>query len=85
MVVVMVSGASEKQVEKVEACVEGAGLTAHLAFGDQRTIVGVIGDKTAMMRLPLAWACLGLVLCSGQLLPAQAAEAFPGLEESQWK
>ena len=54
MVVVMVSGASEKQVEKVVACVEGAGLTAHLAFGDQRTIVGVIGDKTAMMRLPLA-------------------------------
>lgn len=33
------------------------------------------------MGLALAWACLGLVLCSGQLLPAQAAEAFPGLEE----
>ena len=54
MVVVMVPGASRAQVEKVVACVENAGLKAHLSFGDVRTIIGIIGDKTVMMGLPLA-------------------------------
>ena len=53
MVIVMVPGASKTQVEKVIDCVESAGLKAHLSCGDQRTIIGIIGDKTVMMKLPL--------------------------------
>ena len=54
MVVVMIPHASKGQVEKVVACIENAGLKAHLSSGDQRTIIGVIGDKAAIMKLPLA-------------------------------
>ncbi len=54
MVVVMVPGATKGQVEEVVAVVEGAGLKAHLSFGDQRTVIGIIGDKTVMIDLPLA-------------------------------
>ena len=54
MVVVMVQGASKQQVEKVTACIDGAGLKAHPAYGEQRTVIGIIGDKTAMLNLPLA-------------------------------
>lgn len=50
----MIPHASKMQVEKVVACIENAGLKAHLSSGDQRTIIGVIGDKAAIMRLPLA-------------------------------
>lgn len=54
MVVVMVPGASKQQVESVMACINDAGLKAHPAFGEQRTVIGIIGDKTVMLRLPLA-------------------------------
>lgn len=54
MVVVMVPGASKQQVENVMACINDAGLKAHPAFGEQRTVIGIIGDKTVMLRLPLA-------------------------------
>ncbi len=45
MIVVMQSGASAKQVSDVITRVESDGLRTHLSEGDERTIIGVIGES----------------------------------------
>jgi len=48
MIIVMQKGASEKEINMVVEKVKSAGLDAHLSRGEERTIVGVIGDKTRL-------------------------------------
>jgi 3-deoxy-7-phosphoheptulonate synthase len=44
MIIVMKNGASAKQVSGVVARVESLGYRVHLSAGEERTIIGVIGD-----------------------------------------
>jgi 3-deoxy-7-phosphoheptulonate synthase len=44
MIIVMQHGASAKQIAGIVARVEAAGYRAHLSQGEERTIIGVIGD-----------------------------------------
>jgi len=48
MIIVMQKGAREKEINAIVDKVKSAGLDAHLSRGEERTIVGVIGDKTRL-------------------------------------
>jgi len=48
MIIVMQKGASEKEINSVVEKVKEAGLDIHLSRGVERTIIGVIGDKTKL-------------------------------------
>ena len=50
MVIVMQHGASAKQISAVVARVESMGYRAHLVQGEERTIIGVIGDDRPIDR-----------------------------------
>ena len=45
MIVVMRNGASREQIQSVVARVSDLGFRAHLSTGEERTIIGVIGDE----------------------------------------
>ncbi len=45
MVIVMQADANEEQVEAVVSRVEGFGFRAHLSKGQERTVIGVLGDE----------------------------------------
>lgn len=45
MVVIMKSGAAEKDIRRVLARIEGLGMQTHLSRGTERTIIGLIGDE----------------------------------------
>lgn len=45
MIVVMRNGASREQIQSVVARVSDLGFRAHLSAGEERTIIGVIGDE----------------------------------------
>ena len=53
MVVVMLTGAAPAEVQAVVARVEGAGGSAFISRGVQRTIIGLVGDITAFQSLNL--------------------------------
>ncbi|MEP7284892.1 MAG: 3-deoxy-7-phosphoheptulonate synthase [Chloroflexota bacterium] len=44
MIVIMQVGASEKQISAVVARIKEMGLDAHLSEGQERTVIGVVGD-----------------------------------------
>jgi len=46
MIVVMKKGSEEAQVQAISERVEQAGLKVHLSQGEERTIIGLIGDET---------------------------------------
>jgi len=48
MIIVMKMGASEAQIERVVTRVEELGFKAHLSRGQERTIIGVIGDERTL-------------------------------------
>jgi 3-deoxy-7-phosphoheptulonate synthase len=50
MVIVMQHGASAKQISAIVARVESLGYRAHLVQGEERTIIGVIGDDRPIER-----------------------------------
>jgi 3-deoxy-7-phosphoheptulonate synthase len=50
MVIVMQHGASAKQIAAIVSRVEGLGYRAHLVQGEERTIIGVIGDDRPIDR-----------------------------------
>src|SRR5512147_2960510 len=50
MVIVMQHGASAKQIAAIVARVEALGYHAHLVQGEERTIIGVIGDDRPIDR-----------------------------------
>ena len=54
MVIVMKKGAAKDAVKKVVEVVEGAGLTVHLSEGEEKTIIGIVGDKTNLLNIPIA-------------------------------
>jgi 3-deoxy-7-phosphoheptulonate synthase len=53
MVVVMLTGAAPEEIDAVVARVEGAGGSAFVSRGVQRTIVGLVGDIAAFQSLNL--------------------------------
>jgi 3-deoxy-7-phosphoheptulonate synthase len=50
MIIVMKKGSSAKQVSAVVARVEAAGYRVHLSTGEERTIIGVVGDDRPIDR-----------------------------------
>lgn len=48
MIVVMKRGATEKDIEAVVDRVHALGFKTHLSSGEERTIIGVIGDRRAL-------------------------------------
>jgi 3-deoxy-7-phosphoheptulonate synthase len=48
MIVVMKRGCKDKEIKAVEDQIRAAGLEVHLSRGKERTIIGVIGDKTRL-------------------------------------
>jgi len=53
MMVVMREGATEEQIEHVIDRLEKAGLGAHLSKGQFKTVIGVIGEREAISKVPL--------------------------------
>jgi len=45
MIVVLKPGTTQDEVEKIVARIEGFGLKAHISKGEERTIIGAIGDE----------------------------------------
>lgn len=50
MIIVMKTGASEEEVQEVVARVEEMGYKTHLSRGEERTIIGIIGDIRSLNR-----------------------------------
>lgn len=53
MIIVMSPNATEENLARVQERVEQAGLRVHLSTGEDRTIVGVIGDKKKIANLEM--------------------------------
>ena len=50
MIIVMASGATEADIRHVVSRVEELGLKAHVSQGEERVIIGVIGDERSLQR-----------------------------------
>ena len=50
MIVVMKTGALQEQIGAVTARIEHVGCRAHLSLGEERTIIGIIGDRRLIDR-----------------------------------
>src|SRR5512139_3403887 len=50
MIIVMKKGSSAKQISSVVARVEALGYRVHLSAGEERTIIGVVGDDRPIDR-----------------------------------
>jgi 3-deoxy-7-phosphoheptulonate synthase len=53
MIVVMKKSAEEREVNAVVARIEELGYRAHLSAGEERTIIGIIGDERPLVAEPL--------------------------------
>ena len=53
MIIVMKPTSTKEELENVEKKIKSAGLKTHLSVGDERTIVGVIGDKKIIANLEM--------------------------------
>lgn len=53
MIIVMTANATEENIKRVEERVKNAGLRTHFSAGDERTIIGVIGDKKKIANLEM--------------------------------
>ncbi|MBW3552000.1 MAG: 3-deoxy-7-phosphoheptulonate synthase [Gemmatimonadetes bacterium] len=53
MIIVTKPGITEPELERIRERVEAAGLRTHLSRGEQRVIVGCIGDEAALREVPL--------------------------------
>ena len=54
MIIVTSAGISDKELEQLVAHIERAGLRTHVSRGEQRTIVGCIGDEGALAEAGIA-------------------------------
>lgn len=54
MVIVMKKGASKEAVNKVIETIKSHGLTTHISSGEEKTVIGIVGDKTKLHTVPLA-------------------------------
>ncbi len=50
MLIIMRSGASQAEIQKVITRIEAQGLNAHLSQGEERTIIGAVGDGRIVNR-----------------------------------
>jgi len=53
MIIVTRANITERELDHIRERVEAAGLKTHLSRGEQRTIVGCIGDETLLEGIPL--------------------------------
>lgn len=53
MVIVTKTDATPEQIDAIVSRIEGVGLKAQVSTGEQRTVIGVIGDKTLLGDIPL--------------------------------
>ena len=53
MVIIMEPGASQEQIDHVVKRIEAAGVNAQPSVGEERTVIGVIGDKTRLGDMPI--------------------------------
>jgi 3-deoxy-7-phosphoheptulonate synthase len=53
MIIVLKPDASEEQVEHIVERVKGLGLSVHISRGKERTIIGAIGEESALAEQPL--------------------------------
>jgi len=53
MIIVLKPGATQAEIDHVIEKVQAAGCTPHLSRGVERTIIGAIGDETALRNIPL--------------------------------
>jgi 3-deoxy-7-phosphoheptulonate synthase len=54
MIIVLKPGATEPEISHIVAKIKEAGLTPHLSKGEERTIIGVIGDERVLQNQPLS-------------------------------
>jgi 3-deoxy-7-phosphoheptulonate synthase len=54
MVVVMKKGAAREAAAKVIRAIEETGLSAHVSTGEDKTIIGILGDKSRLANIPLS-------------------------------
>ncbi len=50
MVIVLKKGAGHREIEKVKGVVEDMGFKVHVSVGEERTIIGIIGDERKLAR-----------------------------------
>lgn len=50
MVIVLKKGAGHREIEKVKSIVEEMGFKVHVSVGEERTIIGIIGDERKLAR-----------------------------------
>ena len=53
MIIVLKPDATQAEIDHVVGKIESAGLKAHISRGVERTVVGAIGDETALREIPL--------------------------------
>ena len=53
MIIVLKPGATQAEIDHVIEKIQAAGCTPHVSRGVERTIIGAIGDETAIRNLPL--------------------------------
>lgn len=75
MMVVMKEGATEEQIQHVIERLESAGLGAHVSRGQFKTVIGVIGDRENIAKVPL-----GAVPGVENIIPIQKPYKFVSRE-----
>jgi 3-deoxy-7-phosphoheptulonate synthase len=53
MIIVLKKGVTEKEIEHVVEKIKGLGLAVHISKGQERTIMGAIGDESVLAATPL--------------------------------
>jgi len=53
MIIVMRKDAATEEIDHVVEKIQGAGLAVHISKGEERTIIGAIGDEAKLASLPL--------------------------------
>jgi 3-deoxy-7-phosphoheptulonate synthase len=53
MIIVLKPEATQAEIDHVVGKIESAGLKAHISRGVERTVIGAIGDETALREIPL--------------------------------
>src|SRR6266705_466823 len=73
MIVVMKMKASEEQIEGVLARIRELGFTPHLSRGEERTIIGIVGDDRRVAEAGMFGALPGVAECIRVLKPFKLA------------
>jgi len=53
MIIVLKPGSTENDINEISCLLKSLGLGVHISKGSQRTIIGVIGDKSVLQNVPL--------------------------------